>query len=185
VSRGRGATLWHSAPPFAPELGSVRPFTFRCSAMPSRPTSVPPRWLIYAINAVCFAFGVLFVIAGSWVLDQLLADGIVKTLAEWVLFGIALTLFSGISYTAGQSQRAVHPGIVRGPFRVLAWVLGPLLILSGCFMLFACFAFEQGSGVQEIAGFGATAVGSIVAGVLFLRAARTGRDPFIRGSGPR
>jgi len=33
-------------------------------------------------------------------------------------------------------------------------------------------------------GLGATAVGSIVAGVLFLRTARTGRDPFIRDSGP-
>jgi hypothetical protein len=152
--------------------------------MSSRPTDAPPRWLIYAINAVCFAFGVLFVIAGSWVLNQILADGIVKTLAELVLISIAVSLFGGISYTARQSQQVVRPGVVRGPFRVLAWVLGPLLILSGCFMLFACFAFEQGAGVQGIAGFGATAVGSIVAGVLFLRAARTGRDPLIRGNGP-
>ena len=51
---------------------------------------------VVAINLICWALGVLFVIGGGWVLDQLLAEGALKTVAWWLLVGLAVTLFGGV-----------------------------------------------------------------------------------------
>lgn len=63
------------------------------------------RMKLIAINLICWTFGVLFVLAGGWVLDRALGEGIVKTVLWWLLVGLAVTLFGGVSRAASRGSR--------------------------------------------------------------------------------
>lgn len=53
---------------------------------------------LWIINLICWTLGLAFVLAGAWVLDQLLQDGFAKTALEWILIGVAITLFGGVPF---------------------------------------------------------------------------------------
>jgi hypothetical protein len=79
----------------------------------------------------------------------------------------------------------VRPGPVRPPFRVLAWVLGPLLIAAGGLMMFLDLRGVRAAGWptwsrQVHAGLW-LGLGNFILGWLVLSAARTGRDPSVDG----
>ena len=135
-------------------------------------------------NVDYFGLGVLFVIVGGWVLDQVLTDGTRKRLPSGYWSESQSRSSAVFATQRGSRQERLGRTSCAVRFVCLLGCSAHPLIVSGSLMFVACFVLEQGSGVHEVAGLGATAVGSIVAGVLFLRAARTGRDPYIRGSGP-
>ena len=65
-------------------------------------------------------------------------------------------------------------GRVRRPFRILGWIFGPLFIAGG-------IGFLLGAVVtQEHLLFISLGLGGISFGTLFVRAAITGRDPYVR-----
>ena len=49
---------------------------------------------------MCFTLGLLFVLAAGWVLDMVMPPGAAKSIIEWVIIGVALTLFGGIAVAA-------------------------------------------------------------------------------------
>lgn len=65
-----------------------------------------PRMKILVINFICWSSGVLFVLGGGWVLDRTLSEGLAKTLVWWLLVGLAVTLFGGVSRVATRPDRA-------------------------------------------------------------------------------
>ena len=71
---------------------------------------------------------------------------------------------------------------LRPPFRMVAWVIGPLLIGAGALMVVLDLIGRQAHGSPEWAhaihaGLW-LGVGNLVLGYVILRAARTGRDPY-------
>ena len=60
---------------------------------------------LWAINVVCWTIGVLFVIGGGWVLDQFVRKGALREVLEWILIGLAVTLFGGVSMIAARRTR--------------------------------------------------------------------------------
>lgn len=66
-----------------------------------------PRMRILVINLICWTCGVLFVLGGGWVLDRTLGEGIAKTIVWWLLVGLAVTLFGGVSRVASRHDRAI------------------------------------------------------------------------------
>jgi hypothetical protein len=58
------------------------------------------------INLICWACGVLFVWGGGWLLDRALSEGTLKTVMWWVLIGIAVTVFGGVSRAATRRDDA-------------------------------------------------------------------------------
>jgi hypothetical protein len=120
----------------------------------------------------CFGF----VNGGVWLLDQFLTDGLGKTLAVGAIVIVAVTLATTLksSTQLSESSRAE----VGRPFRILAWLLGPLGILSGLIGASAAvMALRSGSALSEIVYLGTIALLSVVVGILLIQAARTGRDP--------
>lgn len=82
----------------------------------------------------------------------------------------------------------VRSGPVRPLFRVLAWVLGPLLLLAGGLMILLDL---RGTGAAGWPVWSRRAhaglwlgVGNCILGWLVLSAARTGRDPYDDGITP-
>jgi hypothetical protein len=77
----------------------------------------------------------------------------------------------------------VRPGPVRAPFRLLAWVLGPLLLAAGALMMFLDLRGVRAAGWpawsrQVHVGLW-LGLGNFILGWLVLIAARTGRDPSV------
>jgi hypothetical protein len=48
---------------------------------------------VLSVNALSWIIGSLVALAGGWVIDRLLADGIVKTIAILIFAAIAVTIF--------------------------------------------------------------------------------------------
>jgi hypothetical protein len=65
------------------------------------------RTRILVVNLICWFCGVLFVLVGGWVLDRTLGEGITKTIVWWLLVGLAVTLFGGVSRVATRENRAI------------------------------------------------------------------------------
>jgi hypothetical protein len=134
------------------------------------------------VSLLCWGLGIVCLTAAFWLLDQLgLDDGFVKSTARGLLATLAVGLFGGGSYAA---TPPVDAGAVRPVFRLLGGVLGPLLMLTGSFISFIIAQSLLSEGWDGWSGFGlsllGTGLGSILVGVLFFRAAWTGRDPYVR-----
>ena len=74
-------------------------------------------------------------------------------------------------------------GRVRTPFRVLAWILAPILLLSGVWGLgVSIHALITGglTALRAHSEYTSLGTGGVVFGSLFLRAAITGWDPNVR-----
>ncbi|MBV9110399.1 MAG: hypothetical protein JO306_13385 [Gemmatimonadetes bacterium] len=81
-----------------------------------------------------------------------------------------------------REEPGLDPVRVRTPFRALAWVLGPFMLLGFGICLYetalAVLAGAWSDAVQALAISCAVAVGGGLYGWKILRAARTGLDPF-------
>jgi hypothetical protein len=80
------------------------------------------------------------------------------------------------------SPRSEHPTL-RPAFRTLAWVLGPLLVAAGT-LLVVLDLIGRGPGGAPAWARAVHAglwlgLGNLALGVVILRAARTGRDPYV------
>ena len=64
------------------------------------------RMKILVINLICWTCGVLLVLGGGWVLDRTLSEGVAKSILWWLLVGLAVTLFGGVSRVATRHDRA-------------------------------------------------------------------------------
>jgi hypothetical protein len=138
-----------------------------------------PRLLVTLLSWI-LAIAILTGIA--WVLDRMLPDGLAKTTAHWVLNAVAFGLFGGGSYAATRP----HPsGTVRPLFRVLAGLLAPMCVLTGCLIVLWSASLLVTGGWRALADLGfpliATGIAGIPFGVLLFRAAWTGRDPYAAG----
>ncbi len=74
-------------------------------------------------------------------------------------------------------------GVVRLPFRILAWIVGPILIVAG-----VAVAGVTVSGLlhgRDVDWRLVPGIGCVPIGFLMIRAARTGRDPYQQHETPR
>lgn len=71
---------------------------------------------------------------------------------------------------------------LRSPFRMVAWVVGPILIGAGALMVVLDLLGRQAHGLpawtHSIHAGLWLGLGNLVLGYVILRAARTGRDPY-------
>ena len=81
----------------------------------------------------------------------------------------------------------LQPGPVRPLFRVLAWVLGPLLIASGLLMMILDLRGVNARGWPAWSRMVHTGLwlglGNLVIGWIVFSAGRTGRDPYVVANG--
>ncbi len=72
---------------------------------------------------------------------------------------------------------------VRPVFRILAWILGPLLIAAGALLMVLDLLGRHPHGspiwTTTIHAGMWLGVGNMILGYVILRAARTGRDPYV------
>lgn len=54
------------------------------------------RFLQYAFYAAWWLLGLGITIAGGWMLDRVLGDGWTKTVLEWILIGVIVSIFVGV-----------------------------------------------------------------------------------------
>lgn len=73
-------------------------------------------------------------------------------------------------------------GTVSLPFRIVGYVLGPVMVLAGVGVpvaLLWSLVQEGGKGAPELWWMAVVMLGGIPLGLNVLRAARTGRDPYV------
>jgi len=65
--------------------------------------------LLFAAELFLPTGGVLFVLGGGWLLDRTFSEGVAKTVVWWLLVGLAVTLFGGVSRIAGRRDGTAPP----------------------------------------------------------------------------
>ena len=73
-------------------------------------------------------------------------------------------------------------GRVRRPFRLLGWIVGPLMAVGGIWILADSIGALLSGGWSSLRTHShstALGIGSIAMAILILRAAITGRDPYV------